>query len=322
MNSRKHRWLTAFLILTLAAILVACSQPGNAERTPNIPATVAAAVDEALPAPAPTPDIPATVAVAVQEALPTPQPTPDIPATVAVAVQEALPTPQPTPDIPATVAVAMREVLPSPQPTPDIPATVAAVVAIMEQEPTATPQPRKQADSSGMLQYSQPPEMQLDSGAEYSATIVTNLGDIAVLLYASEAPITVNNFLFLAGQGFYDGTVFHRVIPNFMIQGGDPAGTGTGGPGYKFQDELSPSLNYDNPGVLAMANAGPDTNGSQFFITVAPTPHLQGFHTVFGKVIEGQDVVDAIATVSTDRTDRPLEDVVIETIEFKETSGG
>ena len=302
MNSSKHPWLNMFLLLAVSGlILVACSQPTNAEPTPNIPATVAAAV---------------------QEALPPVQPTPDIPATVAMAVQEALPPVQPTPDIPATVEAAMKEALPTPQPTPDIPAAVAAALANMEHEPTATPPPRRQADSSGILQYAQLPEMQLDSSSEYSATIVTNLGGIKVLFYAAEAPLTVNNFLFLAGQGFYDGTVFHRVIPSFMIQGGDPTGTGTGGPGYKFQDELSPSLNYDNPGVLAMANAGPDTNGSQFFITVAPTPHLQGFHTVFGKVIEGQDVVDAIATVSTDRTDRPLEDVVIETIEFKETSGG
>ena len=266
----------------------------------------------------PTPDIPATVAVAVQEALPTPEPTPNIPATVAVAVQEALPTPEPTPDIPATVAVAVQEALPTPEPTPDIPATVAAV--LVEMIPTSTPSSKatpEVAESESdeiMRQYSEPPLLILEAGVEYSAEIQTNLGNIRVALFTEEAPITVNNFLFLASKRFYDGVIFHRVIPAFMIQGGDPTGVGVDGPGYQFQDEISPSLNFDNPGVLAMANAGPDTNGSQFFITVAPTPHLTGSHTIFGRVVEGQDIANAIATVPTDGRDRPLEDVVIEGI--------
>ena len=110
--------------------------------------------------------------------------------------------------------------------------------------------------------------------------------------------MTVNNFVFLAGDGFYNNVICHRVIPGFMIQGGDPAGTGTGGPGYKFQDEFDPSLVFDTNGILAMANAGPGTNGSQFFITVAPTPHLNGAHTIFGKVTDGQEIVAAISNVT------------------------
>ena len=129
--------------------------------------------------------------------------------------------------------------------------------------------------------------------------------------------MTVNNFIFLAEQGFYDGTIFHRVIPDFMIQGGDPTGTGTGGPGYRFEDESDPLLTFDAAGILAMANAGPDTNGSQFFITVAPAPWLNGGHTIFGQVIVGQGVVEAISQVGTDGQDRPLEEVVIQAIEFE-----
>ena len=142
--------------------------------------------------------------------------------------------------------------------------------------------------------WNTPPEMQIDLKKKYVASIDTDRGTIEVQLYPEHAPKTVNNFVFLAKEGFYDGVTFHRVISNFMIQGGDPTGTGTGGPGYKFADET-----YGNPlkhetGVLSMANAGPNTNGSQFFITHAPQPHLNGRHTVFGKVIKGQDVVDAI----------------------------
>ena len=130
------------------------------------------------------------------------------------------------------------------------------------------------------LQWDGPPEMQIDSSKMYKATIETNKGVIELELYPQHAPKTVNNFVFLAGEGFYDGLSFHRVISNFMIQGGDPTGTGGGGPGEK--------------GVISMANAGPNTNGSQFFITHAPQPHLNGKHTVFGKVVVGQDVVDSI----------------------------
>ena len=126
------------------------------------------------------------------------------------------------------------------------------------------------------------------------ATIETNKGLIRLELHAEQAPKTVANFEKLAGDGFYNGLFFHRVIPNFMIQTGCPQGTGTGGPGYQFEDEFDESLRHDRAGILSMANAGPNTNGSQFFITHGPTPHLDGKHSVFGVVLDGQDVVDAI----------------------------
>ncbi len=143
-------------------------------------------------------------------------------------------------------------------------------------------------------QYDAAPPMVTDSAKRYSATIATERGDIVVELYADKAPATVNNFVFLARDGYYDGVTFHRVIANFMAQTGDPTGTGRGGPGYKFSDEFEPSLRHDGPGVLSMANAGPDTNGSQFFITHKATPHLDGKHAVFGRVVEGMDVVYSI----------------------------
>ena len=135
--------------------------------------------------------------------------------------------------------------------------------------------------------------------------IETTAGDIYADLYADRAPATVANFTKLAGEGFYDGIIFHRVIPDFMIQTGDPTGTGSGGPGYQFGDEFSPSLTHDKPGVLSMANAGPDTNGSQFFITLAPTPWLDGKHTIFGQVTAGQDVVDNIVNAPRGANDKP-----------------
>lgn len=143
-------------------------------------------------------------------------------------------------------------------------------------------------------QWDREPELTIDLKEIYHAVIQTNRGDIELELYPQYAPVTVNNFVFLAGEGFYDGVSFHRVIKDFMIQSGDPTGTGSGGPGYRFKDEL-----YDNPlkhekGVISMANAGPNTNGSQFFITHSPQPHLNGKHTVFGKISKGQEVVDAI----------------------------
>ncbi|MDI9549686.1 MAG: peptidylprolyl isomerase [Chloroflexota bacterium] len=143
-------------------------------------------------------------------------------------------------------------------------------------------------------QWSASPAMQIDTDKTYSVTIETERGNIVLELYPEHAPKTVNNFVFLAQQGFYDGVTFHRVIANFMIQGGDPTGTGRGGPGYRFQDEFAGNPLRHETGVISMANAGPNTNGSQFFITHSPQPHLDGRHTVFGKVIEGQDVVDAI----------------------------
>ncbi|WJY90890.1 Peptidyl-prolyl cis-trans isomerase A [Corynebacterium faecale] len=168
-----------------------------------------------------------------------------------------------------------------------------------------------------------------------TAILHTNRGDISIDLFGNHAPETVNNFVGLA-QGtkeykaanaagtnegpFYDGAVFHRVINNFMIQGGDPTGTGRGGPGYNFGDEFHPELRFDRSYLLAMANAGPGTNGSQFFITTAPTPHLNNAHTIFGEVTdaESQKVVDAIGTTATDRMDRPVDPVVIESIEIVE----
>ncbi len=134
-------------------------------------------------------------------------------------------------------------------------------------------------------QYTAPPAMQIDPEKRYTATFKTERGDIVVELFAKEAPVTVNNFVFLAREGFYDNTTFHRVIKGFMVQGGDPTGTGRGGPGYRFDDEAGAlALKHDGPGVLSMANAGPNTNGSQFFITHVATPHLDGKHAVFGKV--------------------------------------
>jgi peptidylprolyl isomerase len=140
--------------------------------------------------------------------------------------------------------------------------------------------------------YSQPPDMIIDPGRQYEAIIrLENGGEMRLRLFAAESPLTVNNFVFLANQGFYDGVIFHRVIPNFMAQGGDPGGTGRGGPGYMFADETDNGLVFDRPGLLAMANAGPNTNGSQFFITFAPTPHLNGGHTIFGEIVAGEDVL-------------------------------
>jgi peptidyl-prolyl cis-trans isomerase B (cyclophilin B) len=143
-------------------------------------------------------------------------------------------------------------------------------------------------------QWPKAPEMQIDVKKIYVATIDTEKGTIELELYPEYAPKTVNNFVFLSKEGFYDGVIFHRVISNFVIQGGDPNGTGMGGPGYKFEDETEGNPLTHETGVISMANAGPNTNGSQFFITHSPQPHLNGKHTVFGKVIKGQDVVNAI----------------------------
>ena len=164
--------------------------------------------------------------------------------------------------------------------------------------------------------------MTLDQEKRYVATIVTNQGDILIELLPKEAPKTVNNFVTLSRDGFYDEVIFHRVIPNFMIQGGDPTGTGTGGPGYTFEDEFDPTLQFGEPGLLAMANSGPNTNGSQFFITTVPTPHLNGAHTIFGRVLDGQDVVEAISRLPASVGDRPVKDVIIQGIRIEETPGG
>jgi peptidyl-prolyl cis-trans isomerase A (cyclophilin A) len=167
-----------------------------------------------------------------------------------------------------------------------------------------------------------------------TAMLRTNLGSVLVRLFPDHAPKTVRNFTELAEgrrewtdpttgatskDRLYDGTIFHRVIPDFMIQGGDPLGTGRGGPGYQFADEFHPDLTFNRPYLLAMANAGPGTNGSQFFITTVPTPHLNGKHTIFGEVIEGSNVVDQISRVRTSRGDRPVEDVVLESVQITES---
>ena len=168
-----------------------------------------------------------------------------------------------------------------------------------------------------------------------TATLLTNQGTIVIRLFPDHAPKTVRNFVELAEGGrewtdpgtgqattqkLYDGTIFHRVIPDFMIQGGDPLGSGRGGPGYKFADEIHPDLRFDRPYLLAMANAGPGTNGSQFFITVAPTPWLNGKHTIFGEVVQGADVVDVISRLKTGSQDRPVEDVTVDSVTIERSA--
>ncbi len=165
-------------------------------------------------------------------------------------------------------------------------------------------------------QYSSPPEFSIDPTVAYRAKFKTSIGDFTIDLCPAEAPNTVNNFVFLARDGFYDGIIFHRVIHNFMAQGGDPTGTGRGGPGYTFDDEFHPDLRHDQPGILSMANAGPNTNGSQFFITHVPTPHLDDKHSVFGRVQEGMDVVMQIPERDPSNLKAPA--VTIETIEIIE----
>ena len=143
-------------------------------------------------------------------------------------------------------------------------------------------------------QWKQPPAMLIDPAKKYTATIKTDKGDMVLQLFADKTPKTVNNFVFLAREGFYDGTIFHRVIADFMTQGGDPTGSGSGGPGYRFADEFRPDLKHSKPGILSMANAGPGTNGSQFFITHVPTSWLDGKHTIFGELTQGMDVLLSI----------------------------
>jgi cyclophilin family peptidyl-prolyl cis-trans isomerase len=154
-------------------------------------------------------------------------------------------------------------------------------------------------------QWSKAPAMEIDPKKTYTALFHTEKGDIKIQLFADKTPKTVNNFVFLARQGFYDGTIFHRVIKDFMTQGGDPTGTGRGGPGYDFADEFHPSLKHDKPGILSMANAGPNTNGSQFFITHVPTPWLDRKHSVFGEVKSGMDVVLSIPPRDPGRPEYP-----------------
>jgi cyclophilin family peptidyl-prolyl cis-trans isomerase len=170
----------------------------------------------------------------------------------------------------------------------------AALVACGSPAETVTPVFREQEEL--VAEYPPPSEIMIDPAKTYTATIVTEKGDINLNLFADKVPATVNSFVYLACEGFYDNTTFHRVIPGFMTQGGDPTGTGGGGPGYRFGDEFHPDLRHDSAGTLSMANAGPDTNGSQFFITHAPTPHLDGWHAVFGKVAD-QASMDVVLSI-------------------------
>jgi cyclophilin family peptidyl-prolyl cis-trans isomerase len=158
--------------------------------------------------------------------------------------------------------------------------------------------------------------MKIDPTKKYSAIFKTDKGDMTVSLYAAKVPRTVNNFVFLAREGFYDNTIFHRVIADFMAQGGDPTGTGMGGPGYKFNDEFDSTLRHSGPGVLSMANAGPNTNGSQFFITHVPTPWLDHKHSVFGQVVKGLDVLMSIPERDPNQRNSPA--VTLKTVEIIE----
>ena len=170
--------------------------------------------------------------------------------------------------------------------------------------------------TKAIKQWDKAPEMAIDTHKSYTATFKTDKGDIICSLYAAKVPKTVNNFVFLAREGFYDDTIFHRVINDFMVQGGDPTGTGMGGPGYKFNDEFHASLRHNGPGVLSMANAGPNTNGSQFFITHVATPWLDNKHAVFGQVIKGLDVLLSIPARNPSNPEYP--GVKLLTVEIQE----
>ena len=210
--------------------------------------------------------------------------------------------------------------VPPPAPT-ELPVDTATQAATPIEKPTEKPSakaaPTKETEETDVKpkSYSKPPDMVIDPDKSYIAIFKTEKGDIRVELFADKAPKTVNSFVFLAREGFYDDTTFHRVIEDFMVQGGDITGTGTGGPGYRFEDEFHPDLKHDAAGTLSMANVGPDTNGSQFFITFGPTPHLDGIHAVFGRVVDGMDVLKSIR-LRDPRTDpKPgdrLETIVIE----------
>jgi len=167
-------------------------------------------------------------------------------------------------------------------------------------------------------QWKTPPAMQIDPKKKYKARMETDKGIMVIELFADKAPKTVNNFVFLAREGFYEDIMFHRVISNFMVQGGDPTGRGSGGPGYKFEDEFHPSLRHDKQGILSMANAGPNTNGSQFFITHVATPHLDNKHTVFGQVVEGLDVLMSIPPRDPNNANAPAVKINRVTIEESE----
>jgi cyclophilin family peptidyl-prolyl cis-trans isomerase len=226
-----------------------------------------------------------------------------------------------------SVACVLETPTPEAVPPTEVPADTQPAGATATAIPTATSGTSTTADGSpikqfiniggvSIPQYSNVPPVTIDTTAKYSATIRTTMGTMVIDLFADQAPLTVNNFIFLAKEGYYDGIIFHRVIPSFMIQGGDPTGTGGGGPGYKFQDEIVAALTFDQPGRLAMANAGAGTNGSQFFVTTVATPHLNGNHTIFGQITQGQDIADAISLTETAGQDRPTIPVVIQGIDI------
>ena len=293
---RKGFWLGGLAAVFVAAIIVAgCASP-PAMPTPDIEATVAAAVQAALPTPMPTvtPDVPATVEAGIQATM-TAQPT-----------ATPLPTPTMTPAPTATPA-------PTPTPTPEPTVTPTP-------EPTVTPIPTP-TPVSRPRQYSAPPAMTIETDKTYTARIVTNRGELTAELFPADAPNTVDNFVFLAREGFYDGVIFHRIIKDFMVQTGDPTGTGTGGPGYRFADETV-SRPYTK-GILAMANAGPDTNGSQFFIVHSADAGLPPNYTIFGQVTDGLPVLDTIANTPVRPSPHgevsvPTERVFIERVEIQE----
>lgn len=202
------------------------------------------------------------------------------------------------------------------QPAEEIPQDVVPTPVVEDSSSTVEEAPAVVQPS--MKQYAAPPAMTIDTSKKYFAKfILAKGGEFTVELYADKAPITVNNFVFLARDGYYDGTTFHRVLEGFMAQGGDPTGTGAGGPGYQFEDEFSPDLRFDGEGILAMANSGPGTNGSQFFITYAATDWLNDMHTIFGRVTEGMDVVKGLTLRDPNAAPSYLGDA-IETIEITE----
>jgi cyclophilin family peptidyl-prolyl cis-trans isomerase len=185
----------------------------------------------------------------------------------------------------------LQEASPEAAPSPSASASADEPV-----ETTCTHEVPESADEEKEM-YDKAPDMQIDESAKYTATMQTSCGTIEMELYADQTPITVNSFVFLAREGFFDGLTFHRVVPGFVIQGGDPVGDGTGGPGYEFENEEVDGLDFDRPGLLAMANSGPDTNGSQFFITLAETANLNEGYTLFGEVTDGMDAVEAIGAL-------------------------
>jgi cyclophilin family peptidyl-prolyl cis-trans isomerase len=202
-------------------------------------------------------------------------------------------------------------------PTTETPASPNATASAGSSAGESGPAAALESDERAGM-YDAPPEMSIDPDTYYYATIRTEKGNVELQLFADRAPKTVNNFVFLAREGYYDNTTFHRVIDGFMAQAGDPTATGGGDPGYQFEDEFFPGLEFDQPGLLAMANRGPDTNGSQFFITFGPTEWLSGYHTIFGKVIEGEDVLAQITRIDPD-TDIGLVGDTIFGIDIKES---